>query len=360
MSAEASGRGAGGGPPGSNRTNNFDLIRLFAALQVVCLHSFGHLKVPVPRPAIVFLDYFSGVPIFFVISGFLISMAWDRAPVPRQYAWNRLLRIYPALWACLLVCIVLFLSCGVRPDSAKGFGAWLLAQLTIFQFYNPDFLRGFGTGVLNGALWTIPIELQFYILLPLLATAAKDRRLVWAAFILASAAMMVVSTPSVLNPLTMFQKLLSVSIVPWLFYFMVGVMTRLLFEAYPSVFKGKGLAWTGVYALWMAVEIYFQIGGRHGKPLNIVTLVLLGMLAVSLAFTRPRLSSALLKGNDISYGVYLYHIPVINLMLFLGIGGTRGFTFVLAGALAAAALSWRLIERPALALKNYSPRPAGG
>jgi peptidoglycan/LPS O-acetylase OafA/YrhL len=41
-----------------------------------------------------------------------------------------------------------------------------LAQLSIVQFYNPDFLRGYGVGVLNGSLWTISVELQFYVMLP--------------------------------------------------------------------------------------------------------------------------------------------------------------------------------------------------
>jgi hypothetical protein len=44
---------------------------------------------------------------------------------------------------------------------------WLAAQLTIGQFYNPVFLRGYGLGVLNGSLWTIPLE-QFCVLVPLL------------------------------------------------------------------------------------------------------------------------------------------------------------------------------------------------
>lgn len=40
--------------------------------------------------------------------------------------------------------------------------------MSFVQFYNPDWLRGFGTGVLNGSLWSIPVELQYYVLLPFL------------------------------------------------------------------------------------------------------------------------------------------------------------------------------------------------
>jgi len=63
-----------------------------------------------------------------------------------------------------------------------------------------------------------------------------------------------------------------------------------------------------------------------------------------------------LNSNDISYGVYLYHIPLLNLLLFHRIIGVAGFIVLLAMTLAAAMLSWRVIEKPALALKHYSLR----
>ena len=80
------------------RKNNFDLIRLAAASQVMLLHGITHLEVDAPLLE-QFVAYFPGVPAFFLISGFLISASWERNSDLRIFTANRALRIFPALWA---------------------------------------------------------------------------------------------------------------------------------------------------------------------------------------------------------------------------------------------------------------------
>ena len=58
--------------------NNFDLLRIFAATEVMLGHSFGHLQIAEPFGVSIFRN-FSGVPIFFVISGYLISASYERS-----------------------------------------------------------------------------------------------------------------------------------------------------------------------------------------------------------------------------------------------------------------------------------------
>src|SRR5262245_53294221 len=89
--------------PGAFRTNNFDLIRLFAASQVVFHHASVHLDAAASGPVWSALEQFPGVPIFFFISGFLISRSYEANSTLREYATNRILRIYPGLWICLAV-----------------------------------------------------------------------------------------------------------------------------------------------------------------------------------------------------------------------------------------------------------------
>jgi len=60
--------------------------------------------------------------------------------------------------------------------STPTFYGWIIGQLTVGQFYNPDALRHFGVGVLNGSLWTIPVELQFYVTYPFSLLAVPSWR----------------------------------------------------------------------------------------------------------------------------------------------------------------------------------------
>ena len=84
------------------KKNNFDLIRLFAAIQVMFFHTVEHLNLEIG-----FFKYFSsyrGVIIFFTISGYLIYLSYERNKNNLwQYIRNRVGRIFPALWVATII-----------------------------------------------------------------------------------------------------------------------------------------------------------------------------------------------------------------------------------------------------------------
>ena len=140
--------------------NNINLLRLLAACQVVVSHMIGHFDLaPNDSPLVVAIRMFPGVPIFFLLSGYLIYRAWERDPNIWSYWTNRGLRIFPALWVAFAVTLAVLFLTGQFDGTARQTGLWIVAQLTIIQFYNPEFLRDFGVGVVNGALWSIPVEI---------------------------------------------------------------------------------------------------------------------------------------------------------------------------------------------------------
>ena len=140
-------------------------------------HAIGHtdLKNQLPawgRQVFDALMMLPGVPVFFVISGFLIAKSYEKNPADLAgYFWRRGLRIFPALWVCLIFTLVVSAPSDFLARTSclsKTFFAWLAGQVSFFQFYNPEHFRGFGIGVANGALWTITVELQFYVFVPIL------------------------------------------------------------------------------------------------------------------------------------------------------------------------------------------------
>src|SRR3984957_14474576 len=131
------------------RINNFDLIRLLAASQVAVVHAMSAFKI-YDIHAIAFnlgMRMFPGVPIFFVISGFLISKSYERSTSLRDYYRNRCLRIFPALWVCLVASLGVILLAGVSvlgPVTTRASVACWTAPMSLYQQFGPDFLQPVG------------------------------------------------------------------------------------------------------------------------------------------------------------------------------------------------------------------------
>ena len=347
--------------------NNFDLIRLGAALQVALLHVTHSLSVGYSTAGWAqLLEVFPGVPIFFFISGLLISRSYERSKSLKDYALNRTLRIFPGLHVCVLLNIIAVAATGYFGTVRAGLpevAALYLAKTTIVQFYNPDFMRGFGDGVLNGSLWTICVELQFYVLIPLIyrlfVSSNKARSdLTLAVLLLVS---MICNRALYHWPsddfTSVWWKLARVSFLPWVYMFLAGVLVQRNFDRLCRLFKPVAfwvaLPLYALYALGMA-QLHFGMDNSF-SPLLFFPLVFLVCCA---AYYPSRAARDLLHGNDISYGIYIYHVPVMNMFLFYGLVGSMGYTFATVGiAIVLAIASWLLIERPSLSHKRRPARP---
>jgi peptidoglycan/LPS O-acetylase OafA/YrhL len=334
-----------------SKKNNFDLIRLFAAMQVVILHGASHLGVDIDlfkAP----LKYFPGVPIFFVISGFLITASFARNPDILRYAYNRILRIFPALWVCFLITVVLLVYFGViSSKNILSFPviAWVLTQVSFLQFYTPDSFRSWGVGAPNGSLWTIPVEIQFYVLLPLIVLLLTQ--------IPFKIKLLLLSVCSVAFNFwlagredTTIHKLMGVSIFPFLYNFLIGSFLYFEWEKVRQFFEGKALWWLLAFAAYCG--LFSVRPDYYPTATQFVANLLLACLTISCAFTANALSERLLRGYDISYGVYIYHMVIINSLIALGFfGQIQYFLLMLLLTTVMALLSWIFVERKALRLK---------
>ena len=95
-------------------------------------------------------------------------------------------------------------------------------------------------------------------------------------------------------------------------------------------------------------------GSAFGNNSNPVVVVLLILTIFSFAYSTPALSKKVLRGNDMSYGIYIYHMPVVNLLLYSELYQKIEYGFVaLMACILLAAISWLMIEKPALRLKKH-------
>ena len=349
------------------RINNFDLIRLLAALQVAIVHTMLALKLYGINATFFNLGVrmFPGVPIFFVISGFLISKSYERSNSLRDYYRNRCLRIFPALWVCLAASVGVILIAGVGvlgPVSTREWLAWWAAQMSLFQQFGPDFLQPVGMGSLNGSLWTIPVELEFYLLLPVIYAALRLRQrrgdIPLLCVLAGSLALHFVYCRPSLLPAPPPHTFLVETAVPYLWIFLVGVLMQRHWTALRGWLAGRAHWWLLGYLLLCVVakRLHIYVGSADISPLFLLPLA---GLVLSCAISLPSLSDQLLRHNDISYGTYIYHALVLNLMLLFAVQGDfLSAVAALAISLGLGAASWWFVERPFLGRKRKSLRAA--
>jgi peptidoglycan/LPS O-acetylase OafA/YrhL len=157
---------------GQSTIATLDGVRAFAALFVIGFHidviNNTDLWVPWKHPLASALITFggSGVTLFFVLSGFLLFMPYAKAllfetrwPSARQFYLRRALRILPGYYIALAIMVLLFQPQYLQPAYWKR----LLLFITMFMDSTPQTFRQ-----LNGPFWTLAIEWQFYMLMPLL------------------------------------------------------------------------------------------------------------------------------------------------------------------------------------------------
>ena len=366
------GRRFGGGDIGSSeglasdwRVNNFDLLRLLAALQVAVVHNIGILK-PTGYFARLLgagLDRFPGVPIFFVISGILISTSYERSDSLRDYLRNRCLRIFPGLWVCLVVSVVVILALGVGSLGRITAADWLLwwaGQMSIFQNFQATFLEPLSTG-LNRSLWTIPVELEFYIVLPALYGILRLRmrlgnvRLLAIGLASLAVQLLIVNSHRSVGQVRAY-SLLQATLAPYLWMFLVGVSIQRNWSTVRGWLFGRAHWWGLGYLMLCAAArcLGVDTGGNYMSP---VYLLPLAGLIVSLAMSAPQLSDRILRHHDVSYGLYLYHMLVIDLLVGLAAPfAWASFAAAIIVSLGLSALSWTLIEKPYLRGKRGAMR----
>lgn len=341
--------------------NNFDLIRLFAAFQVLLLHHLAFFEFDNDQVVKIIeklIWNFPGVNIFFIISGYLIFQSLERNH-PISFVKKRFKRIFPALTVCFILTVALLLHFGslnARDIFSLDFVKWAFAQLTIFQFYNPDMVRDFGFSPPNGALWTISVELQYYLFIAALwylclrKLSRKKQNMVLMFFFIISA-IFNYAFHLFLKADSLLYKLSFAFFLSYLYFFIAGAFVYINRVFFIPKFKDRAVYWLLLFIIVGVLLNFLQIKySRYAfNWLSFGMLLLLTGLTFSLAFTRTRISKSILKGNDFSYGIYIYQMPILNVFFhlhfntsFLQLLCSMGFCFLMG------IISWFTIEKKIL------------
>jgi peptidoglycan/LPS O-acetylase OafA/YrhL len=329
----------------AHRNNNFDFLRLLFASVVVLYHyydlSFNPVYFWVPTVASATL----AVQGFFAMSGFLIVRSYDRSPTLGQYLDKRARRILPAYWAALAFTLILgaiFSSLPLRafvasPSTWKYVGA----SLCFANFLHPT-LPGLFEGnpvmpSVNGSLWTIKIEVMFYLIVPVIVWLCRKtgKWQTLSGIFLASVIYCFVVE-------RLHHPRLALQLPGQLCFFMVGAFAYYYFD----LLKKHG-NW-----MWIISITSYLIASLSGWILFRAVGVSLGVVCVG--FLLPSLGQAA-KHGDFSYGTYVFHFPVIQAFIALGAVAryprlALGLTVICVAGLSF--LSWNLIEAPSLQIHD--------
>ncbi len=328
------------------RENNFHLVRLVLALMVMAYHvvrlsgAWQQFLPPLEIAAQI------GVQGFFVVSGYLVSSSLEQSASIAGYAEKRFRRLYPAYAVVILGCAVAALVVGPHSIASLGqIARYLGANLAFLNFLAPTLpglFSGNPTPEVNGALWTLKIEVMFYVVLPILAlliaqAGERGRWLLMAAIYLGAEAWRNGAPSLRLNLSAELVDGLSRQLPGQMSFFIVGVGLYLIRELADWRIFLAVVGAVGVAASALAPELSFL------WPLG------LGCAVIWIAVGLPRLFDAARFG-DLSYGLYILHFPVIQAAVALGLfrNPPIGAAVSLALSTVLALAMWWLVERPAL------------
>ena len=338
------------------RDNCIDLIRLIAAIVVMFSHSLRWFGVEKPVWGLFFTDGSVGVISFNVLSGFLIFASWERCKNSfgsvtsqiKKYVCNRCFRIYPALFfSCILICIFDFL---VKNEeliiNAK-------TPLNIFMYcvaaIHTEPIEG---GYSNGVLWTLFNEIILYCVIPVFYNLLRKLNktqfivLILVCWVLNWADHFIINISQTKHIF----EILGGGMFPIIMYeYLIGIFVYCFKEdIIPFLRDKKFLAVSiAIWSVWYYIYNYTGLFSRFGEMHNPIFGITLPWIVLGIAY-RFKIKLKF----DISYGIYLFHMPVVWVMIDITSRSNIFLPFVWMIVIMIAGLSCVFIEQPFMRLKT--------
>lgn len=329
--------------------NNFDNVRVGLALIVFFSHALG---LPNEAKLASYAHYFNAdfaVKAFFVISGYLIFRSYVRSDSIADFLEKRIRRIYPAYLLAVLLCVLIGLA--VTNFSLHEFLTshqtikYLVSNLAFLNFIQPTLPGVFmanSNQAVDGSLWTIKVELMLYGTVPLIACAFKRFGLFQA-----------------------YALMLTIGLL-WTYYF--GAMADISIGAeiarqfpgqLPYFAFGALLAAAPSLERWLPLMIVLGLStlaltSEYSYRL-LIEPIAYGALTIFLCLIKNK-GMSLGKIGDLSYGIYLFHFPIVQMFINANVYESNpmlGVVLSLVLTLVLSFTSWHLVEKKFLRRNSH-------
>lgn len=300
----------------AEKDNNFALIHIIGATMVI----WGHMSCLLGLPAPTFLNFDvhgQGVNILFVVSGFLVAKSYDRDPSIIKFYFKRLMRIYPSLILCVVVCAIAEKAFSIYDWTTYSIGAkgYVINNLLMRPQYELPgvFWDNPYPKSVNGALWTLPIELLCFFVLPFVLNILKllQKWLKATKTIALFAGAILLSLAAIFIERTMAGQSLAFWATDWLqsvrllAYFFWGVaFSSLSLHRIETICRGDIAVLTMVACSCM--------GAYFPKSCNYI---IIPYVVMSFAYLGKDVGRDFFNRHDYAYGLYLWSFPVQQVVI---------------------------------------------
>lgn len=292
------------------RQNNFELLRFVFAFIVFLVNA--HV-LSGAEPLSLLSSLFSSeiaVKSFFVVSGFLIFMSYENTQNAKEFFIKRVRRIYPAYFFIVVASALfggIFSSYAWNGYLSLSVLKFIVANSLFLNFLQPTLPSLFENNPLqavNGALWTLKIEVMFYFFVPLAVTAfRKIGRMpviigLYVVSVLYSAAMIELARRTGTDSYLELQRQLPGQLA----FFMAGAAGYYYFQYLEK------------YGIWLAAIAVAAFTVQAWLPWMAIQPAALAILVVYFACVFPCVGN-FGKYGDFSYGIYIVHFPILQTLI---------------------------------------------
>lgn len=328
-------------PPLLRNDNNLDIVRYYLSFAVLFAHFSELTGTEVFFPT----SSYTAVGGFFMLSGFLVFYSYLRSPSLKEYVVRRARRILPPYIAIVLLCAISGAFLTTMPAreyfSSGTFYRYLAANLSFANFFQPT-LPGVFEGnpypYVNGSLWTMKVEILLYLSIPIAAWLLARLNKAW--------------------------TLAGIYIVSYLYKMWMGYLYDMTGEAIYNIMQRQVFGQLLFFYSGVALLIYFDVFQQHIRMLFPIALAIslaskfvsyfecieplcLAIVIIGFAYN-CRWFVWMRKYDNIAYDIYLFHFPVIQLVIYWKLPQYNlwlALCAVIAMTLLLSLASWFLIER---------------